>query len=138
MLRAGLQVHSGFLNFFDKSDSAFVSVFRKGKKSGEWLIQKEYMACPALDNRVVIVIDAMLATGMSMVLGCKELMNTFKIKKLHIVSVIASAEGIAHVKANLPKASLWIGAIDEEMTSKALIVPGLGDAGDLAFGVKNA
>jgi uracil phosphoribosyltransferase len=137
ILRAGLPIHRGLLNFFDKSDSAFISVYRKAKKSGDIIVQKEYMATPVLDNRIVIVTDAMLATGMSMVLCCKELLSTYKIKELHIVSVIASAEGLAHVKANLPKANLWIGAIDEEMTSKAYIVPGMGDAADLAFGIKS-
>jgi uracil phosphoribosyltransferase len=137
IMRAGLPIHKGFQNFFDKCDSAFISVYRRGKKSGEVFIQREYLATPVLDNRIVIVTDAMLATGMSMVLCCKELMNTYKIKQLHIVSIIASSEGLAHVRANLPKANLWIGAIDEEMTSKAYIVPGLGDAGDLAFGIKD-
>ncbi len=78
----------------------------------------------------------MLATGLSMVLCCKELIARYKIKELHIVAVIASTEGVKHVRANLPKAKLWLGAIDEEMTSKSYIVPGLGDAGDLAYGVK--
>jgi uracil phosphoribosyltransferase len=137
ILKAGLPIHRGLLNFFDKSDSAFISVYRKTKKSGEIIVQKEYMATPVLDNRVVIVTDAMLATGMSMVLCCRELMTNYKIKQLHIVSMIASSEGLAHVKANLPKAKLWIGAIDEEMTSKAFIVPGIGDVSDLAFGIKS-
>ncbi|MNV88139.1 Uracil phosphoribosyltransferase [compost metagenome] len=80
--------------------------------------------------------DPMLATGMSMVLCCKELLNRYQIKELHIVSAIASTEGVSHVRANLPRAKLWLGAIDDEMTSKSYIVPGLGDAGDLAYGVK--
>ena len=78
----------------------------------------------------------MLATGLSMAACCKELLTQYKIKQLHIVSVIASAEGVAHIKANLPKAKLWVGAIDDEMTTKGYIVPGLGDAGDLAFGTR--
>jgi uracil phosphoribosyltransferase len=80
--------------------------------------------------------DPMLATGLSMVMCCKELLGRFKVRELHIVCAIASTEGIRYMQANLPQAKLWVGAIDEEMTSKSYIVPGLGDAGDLAFGVK--
>ena len=137
ILRAGLPLHQGLLNYFDKADSAFISAYRKTSKSGDFYIQMEYVSTPNLNNRVLIVSDPMLATGMSMVLCCKELLNTYNITELHIVSVIASVEGVAHVKANLPKAKLWLGAIDEEMTTKAYIVPGLGDAGDLAFGEKS-
>ncbi len=137
ILRAGLPLHQGLLNYFDKADSAFIAAYRKTRKSGDFYIQMEYVSSPNLNNRILIVSDPMLATGMSMVLCCKELLNTYNIKELHIVSVIASVEGVAHVKANLPKAKLWLGAIDEEMTTKAYIVPGLGDAGDLAFGEKS-
>lgn len=137
ILRAGLPLHQGLLNYFDKADSAFIAAYRKTHKSGDFSIQMEYISSPNLNDRVLIVSDPMLATGMSMVLCCKELLNTYNIKELHIVSVIASVEGVAHVRANLPKAKLWLGAIDEEMTTKAYIVPGLGDAGDLAFGVKS-
>ena len=89
-----------------------------------------------MEGKTLIICDTMLATGQSIVLVCKELMATFSIKELHIAAVIASTEGVEHVRANLPKAHLWLGAIDEEMTSKAYIVPGLGDAGDLSFGEK--
>lgn len=136
ILRAGLPLHQGLLNIFDKADSAFISAYRKTKKSGDFVIQMEYVSVPDLDGKTLIISDPMLATGQSMVLCCKELLANYKVKELHIVSVIASQEGIDHVKANLPKAKLWIGAIDEEMTTKAYIVPGLGDAGDLAFGEK--
>lgn len=136
ILRAGLPLHQGLLNFFDRADSAFISAYRKTSKSGNFEVEMEYVSCPSLSNKTVIIADPMLATGLSMVMCCKELIRKYKIKELHIVSVIASTEGIAHVKANLPQAKLWIGAIDEEMTSKAYIVPGLGDAGDLAFGIK--
>jgi uracil phosphoribosyltransferase len=136
ILRAGLPLHQGMLNVFDKSDSAFISAYRKTKKSGSFVIQMEYVATPDLEGKTVIICDPMLATGKSMVLCCKELMANYKIKNLHIVSVIASQEGVEHVKANLPEAHLWLGAIDEEMTTKAYIVPGLGDAGDLSFGAK--
>lgn len=136
ILRAGLPLHQGLLNFFDKADSAFISAYRKPVKGNGFDIKIEYVSSPDLNNRVLIVSDPMLATGMSMVLCCKQLLREYEIKELHIVSVIASAEGLAHVKANLPKARLWIGAVDEEMTTKAYIVPGLGDAGDLAYGEK--
>lgn len=136
ILRAGLPLHQGLLNYFDKSDSAFISAYRKTSKSGEFVVEMEYVSSPSLHNKIVIMADPMLATGLSMVLACKELLTRYKIKELHIVSVIASTEGVAHVTANLPNARLWLGAIDEEMTSKAYIVPGLGDAGDLAYGEK--
>lgn len=136
ILRAGLPLHQGLLNFFDRADSAFISAYRKTSKSGSIEVEMEYVSSPSLDNKTVIIADPMLATGLSMVMCCKELIRKYKIKELHIVCVIASTEGLAHVQANLPQAKLWIGAIDEEMTSKAYIVPGLGDAGDLAFGIK--
>ena len=136
ILRAGIPLHQGLLNYFDRADSAFISAYRKTTKAGNFVIEMEYVSTPSLNNKIVIVADPMLATGMSMVLCCKELLRQFEIKELHIVAVIASVEGVAHVKANLPNAKLWLGAIDEEMTTKAYIVPGLGDAGDLAYGVK--
>lgn len=136
ILRAGLPLHQGLLNVFDRAESAFISAYRKTKKSGDFIIQMEYVSTPDLDGKTVIICDPMLATGRSMVLCCKEILVNFKIKELHIISVIASQEGIAHVKANIPNARLWLGAVDEEMTTRAYIVPGLGDAGDLAFGEK--
>jgi len=137
ILRAGLPLHQGLLNFFDRADSTFIAAYRKTGKDGKFVIKKEYVSGPNLDGKIVIVSDPLLATGQSMVLTCKELLDRYKIKQLHIVSLIASTEGVAHVKANLPRARLWLGDIDEEMTTKAYIVPGLGDAGDLAFGVKD-
>lgn len=136
IIRAGLPLHQGLLNFFDQADCAFIAAYRKTKKSGSFEIHQEYMTTPNLDGKTVILSDPMIATGSSMVLVCKELMNRFNIKQLHIVTAIASEEGVEHVKAFVPKAKLWIGAIDGELTSKAYIVPGLGDAGDLAFGGK--
>ncbi len=136
ILRAGLPLHQGLLNYFDKADSAFIAAYRQTTKDDGFVIQKEYVTSPDLNGKIVIVADTMLATGRSIVLSCKELLDQYRIKQLHIVSVIASTEGVAYVKANLPKARLWLGAIDEEMTTKAYIVPGLGDAGDLAFGIK--
>jgi len=136
ILRAGIPLHQGLLNIFDQSESTFITAYRKNHKNGNFVIQVEHIATPDLTDKVVIMADPMLATGMSMVLCCKELLNRYQIKELHIVSAIASVEGVNHVRANLPKAKLWLGAIDEEMTSKSYIVPGLGDAGDLAYGVK--
>ena len=130
-------MQQGLLNVFDKSDCAFITAYRKTKKSGDFIIQMEHISAPDLEDKTVILIDPMLATGSSIVLCAKELINLYKIKKLHIVSAIASTEGVKHVRANLPKADLWLGAIDDEMTTKSYIVPGLGDAGDLAFGTKS-
>ena len=136
ILRAGLPFHQGFMNFFDKSASAFITAYRKVKKTGAFIINIDHISAPDLEGKTVIICDTMLATGQSVVLVCKELMATYNIKELHIAAIIASTEGVEHVRANLPKAHLWLGAIDEEMTSKAYIVPGLGDAGDLSFGEK--
>ncbi|MEJ5994176.1 uracil phosphoribosyltransferase [Pedobacter sp. Du54] len=136
ILRAGLPMQEGFLSVFDRADCAFITAYRKTKKSGDFIIQMEHISAPDLEDKTVILADPMLATGLSMVLCARELINRYRIKKLHIVAAIASSEGVKHVLANLPKADLWLGAIDEEMTSKSYIVPGLGDAGDLAFGIK--
>lgn len=136
ILRAGLPFHQGLLNFFDRADSAFVGAFRKNHKSGKFTIESKYFTSPNLDGRILVMADPMLATGQSLVLCCKELLAQYKIKELHVVSVIASVQGLAHVKAHLPKAKIWLGDLDDELTSKSYIVPGLGDAGDLAFGEK--
>ncbi|MFN0291690.1 uracil phosphoribosyltransferase [Pedobacter helvus] len=136
ILRAGLPMHQGLLSVFDHAESAFITAYRKIKKNGNFVIQMEHISAPDLEGKTVILADPMLATGLSIVLCAKELINTYHIEKLHIVAAIASTEGVKHVRANLPKADLWLGAIDEEMTSKSYIVPGLGDAGDLAYGVK--
>jgi uracil phosphoribosyltransferase len=136
ILRAGLPFQQGFLNFFDQSAGAFITAYRKVKKSGDFIIKIDHISTPNLDDATFILCDTMLATGQSIVQVCKELMGTYTIKNLHIAAVIASTEGIEHVRANLPKANIWVCAIDEEMTTKAYIVPGLGDAGDLAFGEK--
>lgn len=136
ILRAGLPLQQGLLNIFDRADCCFISAYRKADKSGDFIIQMDYISTPDLDGKVLIMADPMLATGQSMVMCCKELINRYKIAELHIVAAIASTVGVAHVRANLPKAKIWVGAIDEEMTSKSYIVPGLGDAGDLAYGEK--
>ncbi|TVR78998.1 MAG: uracil phosphoribosyltransferase [Chitinophagaceae bacterium] len=136
ILRAGLPLHNGLLDFFDNGDSAFISAFRKHDKSGDFSIKLEYASCPSLENRVLIVSDPMIATGASMVLTIRELFKYGKPKKIHVVTAIASTVGIEHMKKNLPEVHLWAGDIDDELTAKAYIVPGLGDAGDLAFGEK--
>jgi uracil phosphoribosyltransferase len=136
ILRAGLPLHQGLLRIFDKSDCAYISAFRKTKKDHSFVIEMEYVAVPELEDRVLIVSDPMLATGSSMVLCIKELMSRAKFSQIHIVSVIGSTIGVQYVQRNIPKAHIWIAAIDDELTTKSYIVPGLGDAGDLAFGEK--
>ncbi len=136
IIRAGLPFHQGFLNIFDRADSAFIAAYRHTKKSGEFEIHKKYQNTPNLDEKIVIMADPMLATGKSLVLCCKDLLSEYNIKELHIATVIASEEGIQHVQAFLPEVQIWVGAVDNELTSKSYIVPGLGDAGDLAYGNK--
>ena len=136
IIRAGLPFHQGILNVFDAADSGFIAAFRHTKKSGEFEIHKKYESTPNLDDRIVIISDPMIATGKSLVLSCKELLSQYNIKELHIASVIASEEGLQHIRAFIPDAHVWVGDVDNELTSKSYIVPGLGDAGDLAYGVK--
>jgi uracil phosphoribosyltransferase len=137
ILRAGLPLHEGILNFFDGADNAFISAYRKHHKDGTFDIKLEYVSSPPLDNRMLILADPMLATGSSMVMTYKALMERGRPRQTHIVAVLASSQGIEFVKRNLSSdVTLWVGAIDEELTAQAYIVPGLGDAGDLAFGEK--
>jgi uracil phosphoribosyltransferase len=138
ILRAGLPFHQGFLNMFDKSENAFVSAYRKYHKDHSFTIQIEYSSAPDIDGKTLILCDTMLATGASAVLAYKELLTHGTPKHTHIVSVLASQEGLSYLKRNLPgkKISFWIGTVDDELTAQAYIVPGLGDAGDLAFGKK--
>ena len=136
ILRAGLPLHRGLLNYFDRADSAFISAYRKTTKGHQFIIKIEYISAPSLDGKILVIADPMIATGESMVLCCKELLARYEIKELHLVGVIASKLGLDHIEANLPNAKLWIGSLDEELTTKSYIVPGLGDAGDLSFGIK--
>jgi len=136
ILRAGLPLHRGLLNYFDRADSAFISAYRKTTKGHQFIIKIEYISAPSLDGKILVIADPMIATGESMVLCCKELLARYEIKELHLVGVIASKLGLDHIEANLPNAKLWIGSLDEELTAKSYIVPGLGDAGDLSFGIK--
>lgn len=138
ILRAGLPMHNGLLNVFDKSDSSFVSAYRKVEKNVGFTIKIEYSTSPELDGKVLILADPMLATGFSLVKTYKELMTYGTPSYVHLICAISSSEGVDYVRKNLPmrNISLWLGAIDDEMTAQAYIVPGLGDAGDLAFGNK--
>ena len=138
ILRAGLPLHQGMLNFFDKSENAFVSAYRKHHKDGSFDIKIEYCSSPSLENRLLILSDPMLATGYSMHLTYKELIKKGKPSHTHIVAVIASSQGVEYIKKYFSSSniSLWVGAVDDELTAQAYIVPGLGDAGDLAYGKK--
>lgn len=137
ILRAGLPLHQGFLNYFDHADNAFISAYRKHHKDGSFDIKLEYVSCPSLSNRILILCDPMLATGSSIVMTYKAMLEKGVPRHTHIVSAIASAQGIEHVKSHLSdNVTIWSAAIDEELTAQAYIVPGLGDAGDLAFGEK--
>lgn len=136
ILRAGLPLHQGLLNYFDHADCAFLASFRKHHKDGSFEINHEYLTSPKLDNRPLILSDPMLATGSSLVVGLKSLLELGKPSSIHIVSAIATSIGIEKVQKQFPEVHFWLGDIDEELTAKGYIVPGLGDAGDLCFGPK--
>ena len=136
ILRAGLAMHTGLLNYFDKADNAFISAYRKHNPDGSFDIHMEYMSCPEIENRIIIISDPMIATGSSLVKSIEFLKEEGTIKELHIVCAIACTVGIEYVTRAFPKATIWCGDIDDEITAKGYIVPGLGDAGDLAFGAK--
>lgn len=138
ILRAGLPMHQGMMNYFDQADNAFVSAYRKHHKDGSFDIQIEYVSSPMLHDRTLILCDPMLATGASIVLTYKELLRKGTPGHTHLVTAIASAEGVEYVKSHMSSnVTIWIGAMDEELTAHSYIVPGLGDAGDLAFGLKS-
>ena len=138
ILRAGLPLHQGILNYFDHADNCFISAYRMNhKEDGTFDIKVEYLSSPSVQDRVVILCDPMLATGGSMVLAHKALLRRGKPKHVHVVAAIASREGLEYCQRHLPKnCTIWIGALDEELTAQSYIVPGLGDAGDLAYGSK--
>lgn len=137
ILRAGLAMHSGLLRYFDRSESAYISAYRKHTTAEDFEIYVEYIAAPNLDGKVWIISDPMLATGNSMVTVYKALLKSGKPSKIFIASAIATPDAIELVKRNFPdNTEIWVGAIDKELTAQSYIVPGLGDAGDLAFGVK--
>jgi uracil phosphoribosyltransferase len=138
ILRAGLPLHQGLLNYFDRSGNAFISAYRKYVDKKEFMIEFEYLASPSLHDKVVILSDPMLATGSSLEIGYHALLQKGMPKHVHLAAIIASQAGVDHVVKSLPsdKCTLWVGAIDPELNEKAYIVPGLGDAGDLAYGEK--
>lgn len=138
ILRAGLPLHLGILNMFDKAENAFIGAYRRHHKDNTFDVALEYLAAPDMHNKTMILCDPMLASGSSLVLTYKELLKRSKPKHTHIVSAIASKQGVDHLRANTnPKeCTIWCGDIDDELTAQSYIVPGLGDAGDLAFGIK--
>lgn len=136
ILRAGLTMHNGLLNYFDKADNAFISAYRKHKPDGTFEISLDYISCPDMEGRVVIISDPMLATGSSLVKTIQFIREEGNPSEIHIVCALACTVGIEYVQRAEPKAIIWCGDIDDELTAKGYIVPGLGDAGDLAYGVK--
>jgi len=136
ILRAGLPFHQGILNIFDKADNAFVSAYRMHHKDGTFEINLQYTSCPNLTDSVLILADPMLATGASMDVTIKQLKEYGVPKKVHVVAGIASSYGYDYIRRLHPDVEMWIGDLDDELTAKSYIVPGLGDAGDLAYGAK--
>jgi len=138
ILRAGLPFHQGFLNYFDHARYAFVSAYRKNHKDGSFTVKVEYISCGELEGKTLLLVDPMLATGQSLVLAYEAMCERCGTPAaLHVAAVIASEQGVDYAKSHLPQhTTLWAAAVDEELTSKCYIVPGLGDAGDLAFGEK--
>jgi uracil phosphoribosyltransferase len=137
ILRAALPLQAGFLRIFDRADNAFISAFRKYTNSNKYIIHVEYVSAPDLTDRTVILLDPMIATGKSMVLSYEQLLSYGVPSRLYIAGVIASEEGLDYLQRHIPQAHIYIGDVDSELTAKGYIVPGLGDAGDLAFGKKN-
>lgn len=139
ILRAGLPFHHGFLNYFDRAENAFVSAYRKYKEKGDTFdVLIEYMASPSIEGKTLIIVDPMLATGSSMELGYKALLHNGIPSEIHVASIIASRQAIDYVAERFPeeKTTIWTAAIDPEINSHSYIIPGLGDAGDLAYGEK--
>lgn len=136
ILRAGLPMHQGMLHYFDHAESAFVSAYRKHHKDGSFDVHVEYISCPNLTGKTLILADPMLATGASMSLAIESLLERGQPAAIHIVTAVAATAGIEHIQRVMPEAHLWVGAVDEELTAKSYIVPGLGDAGDLSYGEK--
>lgn len=139
ILRAGLPFHQGFLNYFDRAENAFVSAYRKYKEKGDRFdVLVEYLAAPDITGKTLLIVDPMLATGSSMELGYRALLNNGTPSKIHVASVIASLQAIRYVSEVFPPeiTTVWTAAIDPEINAHSYIVPGLGDAGDLAFGEK--
>ena len=138
IFRAGVPFHQGFLNFFDRAENAFVSAYRKYKEKENFDVCIEYLASPSLEGKTLILCDPMLATGASMELSYRALITKGMPAHIHVASVIASQQAVDYLKKVMPadRTTLWMGAIDPEINSHSYIVPGLGDAGDLAYGTK--
>lgn len=139
IFRAGVPFHQGFLDFFDRAENAFVSAYRKYKNDDEFDVHIEYLASPRIDGKTLIIADPMLATGLSMELSYRALLTKGVPAHIHVASVIASSQAVEFIKGVLPtdRTTLWLGAIDDELDAYSYIVPGLGDAGDLAYGGKD-
>ncbi len=140
ILRAGLPLHESFLNYFDKAENAFVSAYRKydAHDPNKFDVKIEYLACPSINDKVLCLVDPMLATGLSMALAYKALLSRGTPKHVHIASIIATDQAVEFVKNNLANENLtiWACDIDHELNAHSYIVPGLGDAGDLLYGEK--
>lgn len=136
ILRAGVPLFEGILNYFDKADCGFVAAYRKHDANDYFSIKQDYLTCPNIESRPLIVADPMLATGASLIEAIKDLLTNGNPSQLHIVAAIASRQGVETIKNAYPNAKIWVGAIDENLTSKGYITPGLGDAGDLSYGEK--
>ncbi len=136
VLRAGLPLQQGFLNFFDHADAAYITAYRSEEGAEGVKVEVQYLAHPNLENRPFILVDPMLATGTSLVKSYKEFVRKAHPSVVHIASVIASRQGVEHIRREIPDAHLWVASLDEELNHSQYIVPGLGDAGDLAFGAK--
>lgn len=138
IMRAGLPLHNGMLRVFDKAENAFIAAFRKYGKDNKFSIHADYTSCPQIEGKTLVLADCMMATGSSIILTYSNLCENGEPEYTHIVTLIASKAAVAALSKQLPhkKVTLWVGAIDEELTNKAYIIPGLGDAGDLAYGEK--
>lgn len=136
ILRAGIPLHTGLSRFFDHSGHGFVGAYRKHREDGSFDISLDYLSCPPLEGQILIVADPMLATGSSLVKTLDQLLKVGTPARIHIACVVAATEGIAHVEASYPEVCIWAGAVDDTLNEKGYIVPGLGDAGDLAYGGK--
>lgn len=138
ILRAGLPLHQGLLNYFDKGENAFIIAFRKYERDGTFEIEIDHVSSPSVEDKTLIIADPMLATGQSMVLSYESMIAKGTPAHTHFVSVIASRQGVEYLQQHVSPSdcTIWIGAIDEELTAQSYIVPGLGDAGDLAYGIK--
>lgn len=138
ILRAGLTLHNGILEVFDHAESGFVAAYRKYGNDNKFLIQMEYNSHPPMKDKVLIIGDCMVATGSSLLLAYNKLIEDEEPKHTHIIAPIVSRAALAYLSKQLPhkEVTIWIGAVDEELTNKAYIIPGLGDAGDLAYGSK--